>query len=370
MKKTVNKASALIIALSLALTGCTAPAPAGVSESSAEASSKITETDIPEPESESDPESWIDRALYGIGDALHEETGSETIPSEEKTMTDDQNGGFKPDPNFVELEPDSADHPWKEKYNAKHPCRIVFLGDSLYEMGRESDSVPLRVWSNLMNEEFNCTVYNLAMGGTCAALRANETNKLELWDSRSLAGMVHLLNGDIDDHILDGYKTQEIYRSIGDLNSIDYFVVGYGTNDFLARNPIEREGIPYAHDPYGYRGAMYYAVETLMNSFPNARVLVCTPLYAQFYGEGGAYLGDAYSLNNGYGTLQDYIGVCHNVAVSAESLLLNGYDSVGINVGNAADYLMSDGVHLNAEGRQKYADAISKILLENNDGKG
>ncbi|MCR5303790.1 MAG: SGNH/GDSL hydrolase family protein [Lachnospiraceae bacterium] len=373
-----RRMAACLVAVSLIFTGCSAAGtgadikdPAGtgtetgtVQETEASATAESSDTAAGTGETSSDNSGANESA------ALQGTSAAETLPYEESDMYSGTGSSFTPDPNFTELEPDSPEHPWKEKYNQKNPCRIVFLGDSLYEVGRESDSVPLRVWSDLMNEEFTCTVYNLAMGGTCAALQSNETNKLELWDSRSLTGMVHILTGDIDDSILKGYKTQEIYRSIGDLQTVDYFIIGYGTNDFLSKIPLEREGIPYAHDPYGYRGAMNYAVETMMSEFPNARILVCTPLYAQFFGADRSYLGDAFSYNNGYGTLQDYIGVCHNVASSAGAMVFNGYDNANINVGNASETLMDDGIHLTAEGRQRYADAIARLLLENNDGKG
>ena len=79
-------------------------------------------------------------------------------------------------------------------------------------------------------------------------------------------------------------------------------------------------------------------------------------------------IGDGNSINNGYGTLYDYAGTCEYIAGEQQVLFFDAYLDIGIDGYTAEEYL-EDGVHLTDKGRQIYADALAKMILEHEETK-
>lgn len=233
--------------------------------------------------------------------------------------------------------------------------QIVFLGDSILDGYRGSTGIDYLTGINC-----NADVYNLAMGGTTAALTTYEKAEYERWSSRSLQGVVHAVCGEIDAGIMDGYKAGEVFASC-DFSKTDYFVIEYGMNDFLSGIPLNDESEFY--DAYTYVGALRVAVQRLREFYPEAAVVLCSPNYAQFFAGDGAYLGDGNTVNNGGGTLAEYYRVCGNVAQDMNTLFLNAYEGIGLDSYTAQEYL-EDGIHLSEKGRRKYAEKLSQVILE------
>lgn len=235
--------------------------------------------------------------------------------------------------------------------------QLVFLGDSIFDFNRDGTGVPY-----LTALQCEADVYNLAIGGTSAAIEWEESQEYEKWTSTSLCGIVNVLRGAISSDVFEGKRAKEILDNPNiDFSQTDYFIVEYGMNDYFRAVPLDIPGTTY--DLRCYAGALRYAVTVLSGVAPDATIILCAPNYAQFYNGEGYMLGDGNSLNTGYGTLFDYKGICNYIANEQQTLFLNAYQDLGID-GYTADQYLEDGVHLSQEGRQLYADALAKMILE------
>lgn len=253
-----------------------------------------------------------------------------------------------------EIEPQEVTEPLPETKD-ENKLQIVFLGDSILDGYRNETGI-----AYLTGVYCDADVYNLAMGGTTAALTTYENADYKQWTSRSMQGVVHAICGDVDAGILEGYTAADVFPKC-DFSKTDYFVIEYGMNDFLSGIPLNDEDDYY--DEYTYVGALRIAVQSLRSEFPDAQIVLCSPNYAQFWGKDGAYLGDGNMVNNGGGTLVEYYRVCGNVSADMNTLFLNAYEGIGLDTYSADEYL-EDGIHLSEKGRQKYAEKLSKIILE------
>lgn len=246
--------------------------------------------------------------------------------------------------------------------NKEYDMQIVFMGDSILDNDREDGGV-----ASLISDNCNAKVYNMAMGGTTAALLPNEQYNFATWDSRSLLGVVNAIVGNINKDIFNGYRAGEILNEC-DFSQTDYFVIEYGVNDFLAKIPqsryLEGGGTLAVDEVHTYSGALEAAVQILQDNFPNAKILLIAPHYCQIF-NADAFVGDGYSLDYGYGPLINYARGCGYVYEQHKSenvIFYNAFEESGINSETADEYL-EDGVHLSKEGRQVYADYASRLIL-------
>lgn len=233
--------------------------------------------------------------------------------------------------------------------------QIVFLGDSIFDNNRDGTGVPF-----LTAEKCEADFYNLAIGGTCASIEEDEQWETEQWTSTSLCGVVNAMLGKIPAELFAGKRAGELLSNPHiDFSKTDYFVVEYGTNDFF--RGVRQSDEDDIFNQRTYAGALRYAVTNLGDVAPDATIILCSPMYAQFYKD-GFMIGDGNITNNGNGTLFDYVGTCNYVANEQNTLFLNAYLDLGIN-GYTAEQYLEDGVHLTAEGRELYAEALSKMIL-------
>lgn len=246
--------------------------------------------------------------------------------------------------------------------NEEYDMQIVFLGDSILDNDREDGGV-----ASLISENCNAKVYNMAMGGTTAALLPNEQYNFATWDSRSLLGVVNAIVGNINKDIFNGYRAGEILNEC-DFSQTDYFVIEYGINDFLAKVPqsryLEGGATLAVDDVHTYTGAISLAVKLLQDSFPDAKILLIAPHYCQIF-NADTFVGDGYSIDYGYGPLVNYARGCGYVYEQNKDknvILFNAFEDSGINAETADQYL-EDGVHLSREGRRVYADYASRLIL-------
>lgn len=253
-----------------------------------------------------------------------------------------------------EIEPQEVTETIPEQ-PAVNRMQIVFLGDSILDGYRNDTGI-----AYLTGMYCDADVYNLAMGGTTAALTTYEKAVYEEWSSRCLQGVVHAICGNVDPEILNGYQAGEVFATC-DFSNTDYFVIEYGMNDFLSGIPLNDSDDFF--DEYTYVGALRIAIQRLRESFPDATIVLCSPNYAQFWGKDGSYLGDGNMVNNGGGKLVEYYRVCGNVSADMHTLFLNAYEGIGLDAYSADEYL-EDGIHLSEKGRRKYAEKLSEIILE------
>lgn len=244
----------------------------------------------------------------------------------------------------------------------KYEMQIVFMGDSIIDSDREDGGV-----ASLISDACNARVYNMAMGGTTAALLPNEQYNFATWESRGLLGVVNAILGNINKDIFEGYRAGEILDEC-DFDKTDYFVIEYGVNDFLSRQIpqsryLENGDTLGVDDVHTYSGAVGTAVHLLRKRFPDARILLIAPHYCQIF-NGNAFIGDAYSLNYGYGTLVEFSRCTGYVAEQYRKdnvIFYNAMEEGGIDAYTADKYL-EDGVHLTAEGRKAYVEYAIRLI--------
>lgn len=230
--------------------------------------------------------------------------------------------------------------------------QIVVFGDSIWDSTRDETGI-----AHLVSQYMNADVYNCAIGGTRAAIPAGDTtDNYDTWTSTSLVGMVNAAIGRVAPaQFLTGYVAGGVMQNI-DFSQTDYFILAYGLNDYFSATPLTHDPNDYLNVT-NYRGALSFAIDRLRGAYPDAQILLISPTYCQFWDEGT----DGNLKNYGNGTCQDYFHVIQNIAQTENTLFIDAYITLGINSYTALDYL-SDGIHLNALGRELYAKAVSSCL--------
>ena len=142
------------------------------------------------------------------------------------------------------------------------------------------------------------------------------------------------------------------------MQETDVFVLEYGINDFNARVPL----LDASAASYGE--ALSEGIHLLKSAFPNAKILLCSPGYCQFYDTDRNLVGDSDTLSNGLFPVSDYCTVARQVAANYGIAYFDAYEALSINSQNADIYLEPDGVHYTAAGRSLYASKLSSALLE------
>lgn len=257
----------------------------------------------------------------------------------------------------------SAEPEQQAEDDKEYDMQIVVMGDSIMAAERENNGdVP-----TLIGEAANAKVYNLAIGGTTAALLPNDQYNFANWNSSGLLGMVNAIIGNINPDYFNDPVVRNILETC-DFSQIDYFVIEYGINDFTSRQIpqsryLENGDILGVDTTHTYAGALDTAVTLLKDNFPNAQILLVAPHYCQFF-EGSVFMGDAYSMNYGYGTLVDFFRCAGYVADQYKAdgvLFFNAMEESGIDAYTAEKYL-EDGIHLTNLGRRVYADEVARRI--------
>lgn len=279
-----------------------------------------------------------------------ESTETETAKVVEKTGN--EGSGETGDEEDGDL-PDEA-----EEYD----MQIVILGDSIMDNDRSESGV-----SAIIGEQCNAKVYNMAMGGTTAALMPTEQYNYATWDSRCLLGVVNAILGNINTEIFDDYAAGKILKEC-DFEETDYFIIEYGVNDFLTgqipqSRYLEDGGTLAVDSVHTYTGALETAVMLLQDSFPDAKILLIAPHYCQIF-NGTAFVGDGYSVDYGWGPLVSFArgtGYIYEQHKDENVIFFNAFEDSGIDAETADQYL-EDGVHLTPEGSRVYAEYVARLL--------
>ena len=316
------------------------------------------------------------------------EPGTEEKPDEQKQKTDkaepetatetEQPEDLAPDPavmteealdaDVVEMLASEADgegnsEPVAEK-PAPDPFQVVFIGDSIFDSVRDETGI-----AYLVGEALDADIYNLSIGGTSAAIRWGKPTDKKTWTEPSLLGVIYTMQGVLANDVMDGYKAGEVIETLAP-SKTDYFIIEYGTNDFLSYIPIGAENINGQYYYY-FSTTLSMGITELKNSYPNARIILCTPYYEQFWSaDRTRFIGDVHTVNNGFGTLLDYVGVIESTASDNNVSCLNMYNLMEIDT-YSVDKMTVDGIHPNEEARRKYAglliDKINELEQETNE---
>lgn len=277
-----------------------------------------------------------------------EESGEQTKVVEQPQKTDDKDSG-------AETEPEEED-------DREYDMQIVILGDSIMDHDRTESGA-----ASIIAHDCGAKVYNMAMGGTTAALLPDESAYYESWESRSLLGVMHAILGDIDGDIFEGYPAGDVLKKC-DFDKTDYFIIEYGVNDFLTGQiPQSRQLADGETLAIGalrtYTGALEEAVNCLQERFPNAKILLIAPHYCQIF-NGRTFVGDGYSVDYGYGPLVSFArgtGYIYEQHKEENVIFYNAFELSGINAETADDYL-EDGVHMTPLGSRVYAEAVARVI--------
>lgn len=283
-----------------------------------------------------------------VGDGLASETYGEPEEFSDLSSTESVDGSETKESSVVETEQEN-------NVDNDRRLQLVFLGDSIFDNSRDGTGVPY-----LTAVQLEANLYNLAIAGTSASIEDGEEWNVENWTSRSLCGVVYAMAGRIPTDIFEGTNAKAVLDDPDvDFSKTDYFIVEYGLNDYF-RGVSRTEG-EFANDPRTYAGALRFAINNLRGIAPDATIILCSPHYSRFF-DGDWMVGDGNVTDNGNGTLFDYKGTCEAVAGDTNSLFLDTYLGIGIDGYTAEEYL-EDGVHLTKAGRQLYADALAKLII-------
>lgn len=251
------------------------------------------------------------------------------------------------------------------KNNGKQTCDILLLGDSIVGKERDYETVDSRI-AQITGK----SVYNGAFGGSCA-VSLNADNRYDYHeDSLNLCRLVDAIcEGDFGVQLADlpnnqfasGYFLDSM-KNLADIdyNTVDVFVLEHGTNDYLSGcaldNPEDEK------DVHTYGGALRYAIERLQEKFPEAEIVLVTPVICYLNDYGTADRHDF-----GSGTMEAYADKKIEIAKQYGVKVIDAYRQVGFNEENILGNT-EDGLHLNEDGRKVYGDflgnELQKILEE------
>lgn len=238
--------------------------------------------------------------------------------------------------------------------------KVVVFGDSLIGMVRGDTSPTAYIASYT-----GATVYNVGFGG--CRMSVHPTNGYAAFSMWALAQAV----------ATDDWTTQEAQKNSGsdyfpdqlavlrgiNFATVDYVVIHYGTNDFGGGVAIGQNSAASVTNTIC--GALRYSIETLLTAYPRLKIFISLPLFRFWDVSGTIVYSDTYT-NNQNNTLVQVVEAIRAVAQEYNLPIIDGYNGLGINKTNAADFL-SDGTHLTAIGRQRFGEYIGSKLLYGGD---
>ena len=247
---------------------------------------------------------------------------------------------------------------------------IVCFGDSI-----TGNFPPPLDYPSLLSKMTGATVYNVGFGGCCMCDNGQERRLFtmcRLVDSivagdftpQSESGVSITYGGTSYNYIPDRIATLE---SI-DWTKVDYITIAYGTNDWNSNYEIDNQNDPL--DTTTYIGAFRYAVEKLLTTYPNIKVLPITPLWRWWdtnsgmpSGVTGDYLdANTYAKGTGY-YLWNYGNALIEAAKWYHIPVLDMYFNCMMNKQNRFQYFNpTDGTHPKLEGRILFAEILRSAL--------
>ena len=143
-----------------------------------------------------------------------------------------------------------------------------------------------------------------------------------------------------------------------DFDKVDVIAVMYDGIDYINGMAMQNPDVP--DELTTYVGSLINSFKLLQEKYPYIRIVFLSPYYAEYDGSSSR------TTDLGNGTIVNYFQWAYDTCGSCSvSFLDNYYGSV--NETNYKEYL-SDGIHLNAEGRTKVADHfVYKVLQDNYD---
>lgn len=248
--------------------------------------------------------------------------------------------------------------------------KIVNLGDSIFGNTRPPYDI-----STKLSELTGATVYNCGFGGTNAGRHSSTV--FDAFSLYRLADAITTKNWTLQDSNVNGSGTLNYYsetlsllKSL-DFNDIDVITIAHGTNDFgNGLQPSGYKNTDISNRFKYYDGALSYAIETLLATFPHLKVFIVTPHYRIKLGADNSFVEDSNTWEieswvgtGGNHTLIDFVNACKQVGKDCQIPVIDNYFDLGINKFNRTNYFPSnDGTHHNQNGRNLIAEHIAYKL--------
>ncbi len=156
---------------------------------------------------------------------------------------------------------------------------------------------------------------------------------------------------------------REILSLLGelDISSVDVIVIFYDGEDYLKGTPTGLDEARYS-DPYStYLGAFSSTVEMLRMYAPKARFIIMSAPYMYISGKDGKPEACEDHPNSEGADLSDYVLGLYRMCVNDFDITFLDNYYTGINFPDGTGYL-SDGRHLNEEGRQLVSERLMYAL--------
>ncbi|MDO4333630.1 MAG: hypothetical protein Q4C58_13220 [Eubacteriales bacterium] len=216
----------------------------------------------------------------------------------------------------------------------------------------------------LIEKESGAVIYNCAFPGSTIAMKNAEYNSNYPLDGLSLYWSAAALcnqNFDLMEAVvrdLNSESANEALKTIKsvDLTKVDALVIMYDLQDYMGRRIV--------YDENNHRnlntvyGALNATIQLFQEEYPYIRIYMLSPTYGTFTeGDGTTYDCDRDDLGNG--TLVDYINweleACRSNGIT---FIDNYYGAVSMDHPDC----LTDGFHLNQEGRQRVADRFMDVF--------
>lgn len=247
--------------------------------------------------------------------------------------------------------------------NDDDELNILFLGNA--PLSDDADSSDSMV--NIIKSETGANVYNCSIADSYMS-NLNETyskdypmDAFSFYDLTSLftTGNTDAYNmavNDMDSVPEDATAAVDTLQSI-DYDKLDVICIDYDALDYLAQRT------PYNDDDSSkvttYAGALEAGIQLIQNAYPNVRIIVMSPTYADYVDSDGNYVSSSASDTAEY-SLYIYViheeDTCYNNDVS---FVDNFYGTIYEEI---SDQYLTDNLHLNVAGRQLMADRFIYAL--------
>lgn len=245
--------------------------------------------------------------------------------------------------------------------SGKEAYPVIFFGDSIVGNVRDETSI-----TGLLEAELGVSVYNGAFGGSMLTKREVEDRAASMANSISMVELAKAMaaddfsvqNAGIATCAVMGYFPEAVYGfSRIDLHEAKMIIIEHGANDYLAG--ITRENPDDPMDIYTFGGALRTVLELLQKSYPETKIVLCTPTYCWLNRLGM----DCAELDFGDGILEEYVNLELEIAEAYGVDVIDNYHDSGIGGAGIAFEMWSeyteDGLHLNEQGRRLIVGRIA-----------
>ncbi|MCR5773009.1 MAG: SGNH/GDSL hydrolase family protein [Butyrivibrio sp.] len=240
-------------------------------------------------------------------------------------------------------------------YDSSIPT-VVFLGDDQFDLGRSGNTSIADYVESLLGTKAN--VINLGCTGVTATTALGTDNDTGM----NFVNVAKFLNGEMDDTFFNNFPDAKSEAFIFDPADVDFYVVEYGINDFLQVKDLSND--VKTSDTTCYTNAIATGLGLLVQASPNAKIVLCSPVYSMFYAEDGSSLGSGHVYSNTFGKYMDYCAGCVQQSSLYDCISFDAFGDAYMNINDQtfSEYMQDDGIHLTRAGRNTFAAVVAHMI--------